>query len=250
MHISEYKRVEKLENIHFWYKAMDESVIDEIVRLRKGRNLRILDAGCGTGGFSEKLMKFGEVCALDINNVALQYARKKRIYKVIKGSVEKLPFKNNFFDMVVCLDVLYHQKVKSDQRAIYEFFRVLKPEGYLLLRLPAFEGLRGTHDLIVQTKHRYTCEEIKTKLEKSGFSILKLSYANMMLSIPLFLKRLLERKKLIKNYSSDTVMLPGVLNAIMYKYLQSENRLLNFMKLPFGSSVVCLAQKVDLLKSK
>jgi len=162
------------------------------------------------------LEKFGKVYAVDINDTALLYAKKKGIKNLYKASVENLPFKNDFFDMVVCSDVLYHKKVTDDEKALKELHRVLKPDGLLFLRLPAFEFLRGAHDIIVQTRHRYTAKEIKEKLVSCGFAINKLTYANMILSIPLFVKRSFERFFNHRLHKSDTTMLPDILNEIFY----------------------------------
>ena len=250
MHFSEYRRIEEVENIHFWYRAMEEAVIDMISRLTGNGNRIILDAGCGTGGLSKKLLRFGDVYGLDINKVALDYARQKGLTRVVSGSVESLPFGENKFDIVVCLDVLYHRKVNNDRKAIRELYRVLKPEGFMVLRLPAFESLRGNHDRIVETRHRYTVSEIRKKLEAAGFEIENLSYANVLLSLPLFIKRFIERKHLSQKFSSDTVLLPGIVNELMYRYLKLENKLLTFISFPYGSSVVCLARKKEKNKDK
>lgn len=242
MHISEYKRVEKLEDVHFWYKAMEKYILDFLDNNIKP-GAKIFDAGCGTGGLAQKMMKFGEVTAMDINSIALRYTKKKNIYKVLKGTVEEIPFKNNNFDVVVCLDVLYHRKVKDDTRAIREFHRVLKPGGLLIIRLPAFEFLRGYHDIVVETRHRYTTGEIKDKLTQAGFETKKISYANMLLSLPLMIKRSFERMIKQQTFSSDTILLPELINQIFYKYLSFENKLLTVIDFPFGSSVIAIARK-------
>ena len=238
----EYKRIEKLENIHFWYRAMEEMILYLVKQNVKGR-VNILDAGCGTGGLSEKMESFGRVTAIDINPVALKIAREKKIDKLLKASVERLPFQDNSFHLIVSLDVLYHQKVKSDIKALSELYRVLKPGGVLILRLPAFEFLRGAHDIVVQTRHRYTTYEVSKKMQQAGFKIKKLSYVNMLLSIPLFVKRSYERFYKKHSLVSDTILLPELLNKIFYFILKNDNKLLKFINLPFGSSVLSIGLK-------
>lgn len=242
MHNSEYSRIEQLEEIHFWYRAMESNIIDLLERFQMS-NISILDAGCGTGGLSQKMMRFGNVVAMDINPVALKYAKRKKINKVLKGSVEAIPFANNQFDILVSLDVLYHRKVNNDKLALKEFLRVLKPGGLLVLRVPAFELLRGAHDRMVETRHRYTIGEMRKKLLETGFVINKISYANMLLCIPLFIKRYFERINNSRISISDTYLLNDTINKLLFFYLNLENKLLFSLNLPFGSSVIAIAKK-------
>lgn len=247
MRREEYYRIERVEQIHFWYRAMEEMAIILVEKYSKSRNLKILDAGCGTGGMTKKLERFGDVTGVDINPVAIKYSQKKNIKNLKKASVMDLPFHNNLFDLVVSLDVLYHKMVNDDRKALSEFYRVLKPNGLVLIRVPAFEFLRGAHDIIVETRHRYTATELKEKMEYAGFNIEKITYANMLLALPLFIKRLLERQPLFgmmsKRGHSDTYLLTKVLNSILYWNLRVENSLLAYFNFPFGSSVICVGKK-------
>ena len=242
MHYSEYQRIEKWENRHFWYRAMEEQILELMAKqsLTAGK---ILDAGCGTGGLSAKLKEFGQVYAVDINPVAIKHAKKKGLPHLSRASVDKLPYPANFFETVLCLDVLYHEQVTDDLKALQELHRVLKPGGQMLLRLPAFEALRGAHDVVVRTRHRYTVPEVLQKLNQTGFRIKNITYTNFLLSLPLFIKRNLERRKNRHYFHSDTAPLPFFINEMFYLILKSENKLLYFLNLPFGSSLLAVAVK-------
>lgn len=242
MQKEEYQRIDRLESVHFWYRAMDELTLDMLKTFAAGQNNKLLDAGCGTGGFSKKMEILGEVTGVDISDTALVYCRKNKLTKAVKASILSLPFPDNFFDVITCLDVIYHKGVSDDIKALNEMHRVLKPGGLFVLRVPAFELLRGNHDVIVQTRHRYTANEIKNKLVDSGFKIIKLTYANMLLSIPLFIKRAAE--KLFKIPKKSDIYQPRrMLNEFFYITMKKENILLKHASLPFGSSVICLARK-------
>src|SRR3989344_8507571 len=100
--------------------------------LLKGlRGKKILDAGCGTGGDLLFLQRYGEAVGVDISEKALAYTR-SRGNKVVRGDVNKLPFPDKSFDVVVAGDCIYHQWV-DDEQAAREFYRVLKPRGMLLV---------------------------------------------------------------------------------------------------------------------
>jgi len=100
----------------------------------------ILDAGCGRGFYlyGISLYKFAtEIHGIDINEKYLKIAKNinqdKRV-KIKKGTIYKLPYKKNFFDLVICSEVLEH--LKDDKKAIKELHRVLKPNGKLIITVP------------------------------------------------------------------------------------------------------------------
>lgn len=110
------------------------SYFDTFVPQWKG--LRVLDVGCGGGFTTEFLAKRGaRVAGVDravrIVEVAREHAREQGLtidYR--QGVAESLPFTNETFDVVTCVDVLEH--VADLKRTIDEISRVLKPDGLFL----------------------------------------------------------------------------------------------------------------------
>ena len=242
MNESEYYRIAQVEDNHFWYRAMRQSVLETIRSQRPVRNMMILDVGCGPGGMTRELGKFGQVVGIDINTIALHLAR-ENINLLVQADVCNLPFVGEAYDLVTILDVLYNLEVVDDQKAMSEIMRLLSPGGILYLREPAFNKFRGDHDIIVKTRNRYTINEIKVKLEKVGFVVQRISYANMILSIPIYIRRVRQRLVHSRQVESDSAPLPWLLNNFFFLILHLENQLSNRVKLPFGTSVVCLARK-------
>ncbi len=142
--------------------------------------------------------------------------------------------------------MLYHAGVDDDRLAFAEFRRVLRRGGILLVRLPAHDWLRGHHDRLVHTRHRYSREEVRDKLQSAGFTIEYLGWANFVLFPPAVAKRLLERyteKNGDGAAEPDLWQPPGPLNAILESCLAVEA--LAFPRripLPFGLSVIALAR--------
>jgi SAM-dependent methyltransferase len=244
MESSEYFQIERVEETHFWYRAMEKLALDTIQQSFPTGCGRILDVGCGPGGMTQKLTRFGPTAGIDIHPTAHTIAH-SRVALLVMGDTCSLPFATNQFDLVTVFDVLYNQAVSDDLQALQEIFRVLKPGGQLYVREPALEGLRGDHDIVVKTRHRYTRKELARKMNEAGFTIQRSTYANMTLSIPIFLKRGMQRLTGSKNVTSDTQALPKLLNQLFYNILRFENKLLRAIKLPFGSSVICIASKTD-----
>lgn len=239
MDLSEYDNIARLEARHWWYRGMAAISLNLLRRAaaREGR-LRLLDAGCGPGGMLTRLSALGQPFGVDLHPLALTHASGKA--PLAQAAVEHLPFAEDSFDLVTSFDVLYHLAVGDDEAALREFARVLrKPGGLLLIRLPAWEALRGAHDLAVHTRHRYTAPELRAKLRAAGFRIKRLTYANTLLFLPILLRRLLQPD----SQSGSDVELPSpALNRFLEFLLQLEKNWLTYFNLPFGVSLFALAQ--------
>ena len=156
MEKNEYKNIFELEENHWWYKGMRKISLSLIKRITKSKDIRILDAGCGTGINLTILNQFGTVYGTDISKEAIKFCKRRNIRNVFISSVEKLPIKNNCLELITSFEVIYHKNVENDIKALKEFNRILKENGYLLIRLPAFKFLYSYHDKIVHTARRYT----------------------------------------------------------------------------------------------
>jgi len=115
-----------------------EYLINNLGNLKKQKNIRVLDLGCGGGnvaGFLKSKFPNWQIFGIDVSGYAIKNA--KRNFKNINfslSSAEKLPFKDNFFDLVLSLDTLEHFLVYK--KAILEAKRVLKNNGTFFLAVP------------------------------------------------------------------------------------------------------------------
>ncbi len=111
---------------------------------------RILDIGCGSGRHTCAAYRFKNVVAIgaDICLAELGEAKDRLKFHERLGEngggtwgltmvdVRALPFEDNFFDLVVCSEVLEH--IADDQNAASEIIRVLKPGHNLAVSVPRF----------------------------------------------------------------------------------------------------------------
>lgn len=102
---------------------------------------KLLDVGYGGGTFIPQLKKIAnKVYGIDtIPNpqIVKKILRKEGIsVNLVVGSIFKPPYKNNFFDAVVCISVLEHFKGRELNKAVKEMYRVLKPGGILVMGFP------------------------------------------------------------------------------------------------------------------
>jgi SAM-dependent methyltransferase len=242
MDAEEYELMYEAEDSHWWYQGM-AAIMRAVLESRpvRGKNLSILDAGCGTGGAMSWLSEYGRVVGLDFSAHALHYSRRRGHDRIVQASVTGVPFASEIFDLVVSLDVLYFAHVQ-DELALREFHRVLVPGGRVLLRLPAYNWLRGAHDLQVSTAHRYTRKEVREKLRRNGMTPELLTYVNTFLFPAVALKRLLDRL-LSAPPASDLAVDMKSMAGFLRGCLLLESRLLRRSTLPFGLSIVGLARK-------
>jgi ubiquinone/menaquinone biosynthesis C-methylase UbiE len=101
---------------------------------RRGRK-KILGIGCGDGSFIIRFKKYCEVFGVDISWRAIRIAKGAGVdaYKV-DVSCEKLPFEDEYFDIVYMGDVIEH--LVNPDFAINEAARVIKSNGFLVLSTP------------------------------------------------------------------------------------------------------------------
>ena len=127
---------------------------------------------------------------------------------------------------------------------------MLRRDGLLLLRLPAHDWLRGEHDRLVHTRHRYTRAEVVAKLSEAGFEVELVSWANTVLFLPAVAKRLLERQDGNGHDDGsagepDLWQPPEPLNLLLESAVAVEALAIpRRVPLPFGLSVLALARAV------
>lgn len=235
----------QVEDSHWWYLGMKRITCAVLERwYTPGAALRILDAGCGTGMvMTSYLADYGQVVGFDFAGEALGFCRLRGADRLARASMVEIPFADCSFDLVVSFDVLCEQAVHDEMAALRECARVLAPGGRIVLRLPAYNWLRGQHDKAVHIRRRYTCGEIATSLRRAGFCVEHLSYANMFLFPIALIKRMAERVWPPHHDRSDLVLDVGPFNGILKTILSVEAPLVARIRLPLGLTVVAVGRK-------
>jgi SAM-dependent methyltransferase len=118
--------------------------IPRILKLfKKHKVKRVLDLGCGTGRHAVYFAKKGfDVYGIDISKEGLQitksWSKKENVRVNLKcGSIyRKFPYKKDFFDAVISIQVVHHGRINNVRKAIKEIERVLKPGGLVFITVP------------------------------------------------------------------------------------------------------------------
>jgi SAM-dependent methyltransferase len=240
----EYQKLHELEDRLWWFagmRAISLSLIERFVP--HASPLAILDVGCGTGGMMPHLERFGTVVGVDLSDRALSFAKRREQGKLVQAGLPSLPFASESFDLLTSFDVIYHRSVVDDVEALSEMARLLRPGGKLLLRVPAYDWLRGRHDHAVHTRHRYGKRELREKLSRAGLEPSYLSHANCLLFPVAVAMRFAEGILNPKDGGSDVKEVSPLLNRLLTAVLRLEAAILRLWSLPFGLSLVAVAAR-------
>ncbi len=153
--------------------------------------IRLLDAGCGSGAYSSALAgQVGRIDAIDLNEAMLAVARDKLAAQEAAGriafhhgSIDALPFAARTFDAAMINQVLHHLEDGADDtfaghgRVIAEMGRVLRPGGVLVLNMCSHEQLRDGYwyyDLVPEARaacirRHVPVERLEAMLAGAGF---------------------------------------------------------------------------------
>ena len=248
MRAEDFELLDQLEEKFWWFAAMRE-ITDTIAAHELAQpNLKILDAGCGTGfnlGYYGALNSH-DVYGLDIANAALEHVRKRGFGKATQASITNIPFKSETFDLVFSFEVVTQTPPEAHEAAFREMIRVLKRGGHCFVRVPAFMWLWSSHDDELQVRYRYTRDELRKELEHCGFTVEWTSYANGFLFPVILARRLLKRAGIAGG--SDVKPLPrglGWLDGLFRAALSREAQWFKSgHRLPFGLSLICYGRKL------
>ena len=236
MEAAEYGLMDAAEDAMWWYRALHLRLFAAL----EGVTGKLLDAGCGTGGFLRRVAAERPdiaACGVDISPFAARRAAAKSGTPAAAASLQALPFADGAVDAAVSADVLCHKAV-DPPAALTELARVLRPGGLLILNLPANEWLTSAHDRRVHTARRSTPAGLRGLLAAGGFTEVKATHWNGLL-LPLMV---VERKVLARSPEADSDVKPfhPWLDAAFFAVTEIERRL-PFAP-PAGGSVLVTAR--------
>lgn len=208
-----------------------------------GMGAKILDFGCGSGYFVSELEKLGyKSYGIDASEKAIRFGKESGVKNIEIAKTEKLEFLDNYFDAALCLDVLEH--LKDESVALREIKRVLKRSGVLIIMVPAFNFLWGAQDEVSHHYRRYTLKLLLNVVKEAGdFTVLRKTYFNAFLFLPIAAVRLLSRALKISGRKSDFDINNAFFNKLFFWIFTLERRFLLFMNFCFGVSILVVLRK-------
>jgi len=240
MESSFYKTYFQLEKDNWWFKAR-RNLIFWILK-KYGNGKKVLDYGCGSGFLVGQLQERGfDASGVDVSKEAIDFGSEKGINNLSKIDGVLTNYPDASFDLVLAMDVIEH--IKEDDLVIKELERLVKPNGILVITVPAYKWMWGVQDEVAHHFRRYTMGSILKLASVTRLSIVKKSYFNTFLFPVAAIVRLASKWFNKKNRESDFEINNNFLNPLLYFIFNTEIKLLKWLNYPFGVSILLVARK-------
>ncbi len=210
------------------------------------KNLKVLDVGCGAAIFRKQIeaVTVWDVDSVDIDYQALQHAKEGRGRTMYYDILEKRETFVGAYDVVTAFDVIEH--ITDTKTFISAMLEHLKPEGFLIINVPALQFLYSRYDEVQGHVKRYDKPIMNAELKDFNLSVLSMSYWGAA-NIPILLLRKF-LMNLNKDESPEEVLKKGFrppgnfINNLFKTVMKAEMSLSK--NPPFGSSLLLVARKI------
>jgi SAM-dependent methyltransferase len=236
-----YDVIAEVERTHWWYSARREvlgAVLDAELGGAQPHGF-VLDVGCGTGAGYPVVARCGTPVGMDPSERALRYAAGRGYRHLVQADGTVLPFASGAFAWVAALDILEHL---DDESAVPEIRRVLEPGGRALVTVPAFPSLWGPQDVAARHLRRYRRGQLERLVTGAGLEIVRRTYINSLLAIPIYAaRRLITLTGL--HIESENTLHPGWANPVLRRIFAAEAGVVPRLSLPFGVSLLLVVRR-------
>ena len=220
---------------HWWWRSREDMLLRKIRGLlRYVPDARILDVGCGAGLFFEALEPLGHVEGVESDRASVEQSGRWRD-RIVVGDLDDSFVTAAPFDLILMLDVLEH--IARPEEVLARAGQLLRPDGRILITVPAFTWLWTSHDELNHHVTRYSAAEIRDVIARSGLVALEAGYLFQSLVV---LKLLVRAKEAL---SSGRPRVPDIptpaINAVVQAWFRAEHAVAGW--LPFGGSTFAIA---------
>ena len=233
------QRYRELYLRHWWWRARERVVLAHLDRARPPEGWRrALDVGCGDGLLFPVLRAY----AAHVEGIEPDVDLVTRATRE-DGTIHVRPFDASFapgraFDLVLFLDVLEH--LDDPGAAVAHAASLMEPGGTLLVTVPAFRHLWTTHDDINHHRTRYTRRRLSALLEPH-FALDTVRHLFRWVHPVKAAQHAVEA--LLRPEPSPAGIPPAPLNAALYALSRTEEKLLGWLDVPVGSSLLALGRR-------
>jgi len=210
----------KIEDRHPWFVARSKLFLNLMPR---NKNSSILDFGCGSGSFLNRLNNAGY---MDLSGVDVSENNNASDCFVITKTIQKRKY-----DVILMMDVLEH--IEDDAAILRKIKSHLKPKGMLLLSVPAYHFLWSNHDILNMHYRRYNRHSLKKVIEEAKLKTNFMSNWNSTFCPIIAVSRLI-----LRDTNKELSLKNSFFSKIIYLVLIFENYLVKKTGLPFGLSII------------
>jgi SAM-dependent methyltransferase len=227
-----------MEANHFWYRARNQ-LIQWAFRTYFPQAQNFLEVGCGTGYVLSGLQQAFPQLTLYGSEVfpqGLHFAA-QRLPDVALWQMDarQLPFEDEF-DVIGAFDVLEH--IEEDETVL-----ATRQGGGLLLTVPQHPSLWSQTDVRAHHVRRYVASDLKAKVERSGYQVLRTTSFVSLLLPPMWLSRLINTQNDEKLDIDPEFRINPILNRVFEAVMHTESALITKgVSFPAGGSLLLAAQ--------
>ena len=225
----------KGQDENWWWEKARREIVQQCIKEVITGDVNILEIGAGYGSMTGMLASFGAVSAIEPYADAVSYLQAELKVKTYQGTFESFDGTERY-DLITCFDVLEH--IEDDRKALQKMATLVNDKGFLVLTVPANKFLWNRHDEINHHYRRYGKTELINKIPRN-LIIKKVSYFNTLL----FPMAILDKLVVSKNKKSYSFNPNPVVNSVLYRIFSAEKTILRFFNLPFGVSILLIAEK-------
>lgn len=220
MQTSEFQMMLEETERHWWYRGRARIVRAVLDRLDLAPGAELLDAGCGAGATLDDLAAYGTPHGVELNPLGVEAALARGHADVREARIEELPYDDQTFDCLTCLDVIEH--TPDDVRSLEELRRVAKPGAPLIVTVPAYPRLWSQHDVVNNHYRRYTRKRLRRAAWQAGWGLELETNFNSFYLIPAALVRVAMRSDPEAEHRSELALTPSALDRLLELPLRAE----------------------------
>lgn len=224
---------------HWWWRARERFVLEEISRLHlPSSGNSILDVGCGDGLFFDELSKFGNVEGVEPDRTLISKDGPHA------ARIHCGPFDESFqpakkYNLILMLDVLEH--LRDPEAAVRRAISLSAENGAILITVPAFRSLWTNHDALNYHVTRFTKSSFAAVARQAGLKIETMRYFFHWLFPLKLAQRMIEK---VSGSAPKPPSIPGpTANQIFFVISRIEQQVCRAAPPPFGSSLLVIGRR-------
>lgn len=236
----------ELEAGNFWFESRNRLLTWALSRYFPNTET-FFEIGCGTGFVLSGIQReFRDIKLLgsDIFTEGFAYAKERTPEATFfQMDARNIPFENEF-DVIGAFDVLEH--IEEDEAVLKQMYQACKHRGGIILTVPQHAFLWSYVDEYSCHVRRYHVRELKTKVERAGFKVLRTtSFVSTLLPL-MIISRLKKQQPDSEFDPTSELRISGLMNTILERILDLERSMIRLgLSFPAGGSLLLIARKIS-----
>ena len=239
-----FQQLAELEADNFWFRARNQLIVWALTCYFP-RAESLLEIGCGTGfvlSGIKKALPGLSLAGSEVFSAGLSFAAQRLPgVELFQMDARRIPFTEEF-DVIGAFDVLEH--IREDSEVLSQMYQATRKRGGILVTVPHHPFLWSPADDYARHVRRYKSRELRHKVERAGFDVIRVtSFVSLLLPL-LVLSRLKQRLQGKEFDPTSEFRINSLLNNGFERILDLERSLIRGgLSLPVGGSLLLIARR-------